>query len=77
MSTENESIEQAQREAKDKAMRLIINHADVIHDLLSPGTSIDITLPDNLGGLVVPGRNKEQRRLIIIRPLTSVVIKTR
>jgi hypothetical protein len=67
---------QQQESQEQRAMRNIAYHANILHDLLGPGTMVDIALPDN-NAIVVPGQEREQRRLVIMRPLVSVSMRTR
>ena len=65
-----------QKEAFKKTISEIQEHAGKIFDLMLPGMSIDLTIPNN-NNILVPNAKKEVRRLILIRPQLAVTITSK
>jgi len=71
MTGDNGSVN-AQQQAMDQVVKEIQHHAGIIFDLMMPGMTIDLSIP-NETNLIVPNARTETRRLIITRP--SFIVK--
>jgi len=68
--------ENLNRQKSQEILASIQYHAAIIHDLLQPGSTVDITFMDN-NQIISPMPPRVVGRLIITRPTAVLQIKTR
>lgn len=71
MAGDNGSVD-AQQQALDQTIKEIQHHASIIFDLMLPGMTIDLSIPNDKG-IVMLNARPETRRLVLTRP--SLIVK--
>ena len=71
MAGDNGAVD-AQQQALDQTIKEIQHHASRIYELMLPGMTIDLSIPNDKS-IIVPNARSESRRLILTRP--SLVVK--
>lgn len=71
MAGDNGAVD-AQQQALDQTIKEIQHHASRIYELMLPGMTIDLSIPNDKN-IIVPNARPESRRLILTRP--SLVVR--